>query len=93
MPQRLEENPIIGLAHDRLPDVCQRAESVDFFWHDGDHSPENVRSEFAATEPFVPPGGILCLQDFDGQGVTLDDEVYALIVPQRAPCLRVWRKH
>ena len=82
----------IGLSRDRLLDVCRRAGNVDSFWHDSDHSPENVRFEFAAAKPFVSAGGILCLHDFDGQDVTLGEESYHVIVPQQAPHLRVWRK-
>ena len=92
-PLKSEWDLTIGLSRDTLPDVCRRAGSVGLFWHDSDHSPENVRFEFTTVQPFVPSGGMLCLHDFEGQDVALDEDAHELIVPQCAPYLRVWRKH
>ncbi len=82
----------IGLTRDHLENLCQRLKDVDLFWHDSDHSPENVRFEFRTVKHFVPIGGLLCLHDFDGQDVTLEEDHYRLIVPLEAPLLRLWQK-
>ena len=83
----------IGLSGEHLAPACERAgELVDLFWHDSDHSEENVKFEFSAVKHYVRPGGLLCLHDYHGQDVTLGAPVYRLIVPLKEPYLRVWQK-
>ena len=82
----------VGLTADRLLEVCERAKPVALFWHDSDHSPENVGFEFSIVKSYVRTGGLLALHDYHDQDVTLREPVYRLILPQVAPYLRVWRK-
>jgi predicted O-methyltransferase YrrM len=85
-------NLTTGLSRDRLPDLCRKVANVDMFWHDSDHSSENVAFEFATVAPYVTTGGALCMHDFTGQPVGMDAPGYCLAVPNLAPHLRVWRK-
>ena len=82
----------VGLTREELPGLCRQVGIVDIFWHDSDHSAENVRFEFSAVEDHIPSGGLLALHDFQGQPVGLDEATYRLVVPQRNPYLRIWRK-
>ncbi len=82
----------IGLTRDCLAAVCGQAGEIDVFWHDSDHSEENVRREFGTARRCVRAGGLLALHDFHGQDVTLDERAYRLVVPVQEPYLPVWRK-
>ena len=82
----------IGLSSSCLNDLCQRLERVDLFWHDSDHSAENVQFEFLTIKPYVSCGGILCLHDFNGQPIDLGPPAFDVILPHEAPLLRGWRR-
>ena len=82
----------VGLAREYLLTLCHRVRTVDLFWHDSDHSAENVRFEFSTVKEYIRPGGLLSLHDFQDQPVGLDEPAYRLIVPQQNPYLRVWQK-
>ena len=82
----------VGLSRECLPGLCNRLKKVDIFWHDSDHSSGNVKVEFETAMPFVPPGGVVCLHDYDGQDIQPENEGFERIVHEKAPLLRAWRR-
>jgi hypothetical protein len=82
----------IGLSCDQLPGLCERLKVVDMFWHDSDHSDNNVTFEFDTVMPYIYIGGVLCLHDFSDQRIMLPEPEYRLVIPQHQPELRAWKK-
>jgi len=53
----------LGSSSELLPALLQEVSSVDVFFHDSDHSYENMHFEFAAALPFLRKGGLIVSDD------------------------------
>jgi hypothetical protein len=56
---------IRGSSRKRLPGLLAQLAGIDIFIHDSLHSERNVRFEIDAAWPFLPPGGIVVVDDID----------------------------
>jgi predicted O-methyltransferase YrrM len=56
---------IMGESEKLLPNLLNDLKSVDFFFHDSDHSYENMSWEFEKAWPYVRKGGILAADDIN----------------------------
>jgi len=65
VPESLRGNweLLLGKSSDLLPDLLQRLKSIDVFFHDSDHSYENMTYEFSTIFPFLQPGGLMISDD------------------------------
>ena len=64
IPDRLRDRHelLLGPSSELLPDVLARGQA-EIFFHDSDHSEQNMRFEFGAAWPAIPPGGLLVSHD------------------------------
>lgn len=53
----------LGSSHDLLPLLAQRLGKIDVFFHDSDHSYENMMFEFNTVFPFLSANGLLISDD------------------------------
>ena len=53
----------LGKSSDLMPPLLKRLGSIDIFFHDSDHSYENMKFEFNAVADFVKPGGLILSDD------------------------------
>jgi predicted O-methyltransferase YrrM len=53
----------LGSSRELLPVVLQELESIDLFFHDSDHSYENMHFEFATVLPFISTDGLIISDD------------------------------
>jgi len=65
IPDGLKENwsLLIGSSRDKLPDLLSRLKKIDIFYHDSDHSYENMIFEFNEAIPFVRKAGLVVSDD------------------------------
>lgn len=65
VPQELKHDWTFlrGPAQDLLPDLLTSLESIDFFFHDSDHSAAHMRFEFEAALPRLVRGSLLLADD------------------------------
>lgn len=54
---------ILGNTHEKLPELLNRVPAVDLFYHDSDHSYENMLWEFHTVWPHLRSGGWLVSDD------------------------------
>jgi hypothetical protein len=54
---------ILGSTRDTLKPLLERLGTIDVFYHDSDHSYENMKFEFETAFPFIREGGILISDD------------------------------
>lgn len=84
----------LGLSVDLLPKVSAKVGTVDMFWHDSDHSEENVQREFTQVKEHLRNGGYACMHDYDGQKTSLEtDQRFTLVRDRSHPLLRLWKKN
>lgn len=55
---------IIGKTRDKLPELINKLESVDIFYHDSEHSYENMTFEFNAVWPKMKENSFLVCDDY-----------------------------
>jgi predicted O-methyltransferase YrrM len=65
VPEELRANWNLSFGASRrlLPGLLKRVGRVDFFIHDSAHTYWNMRREFEAVWPYLPPGGIVIADD------------------------------
>jgi predicted O-methyltransferase YrrM len=56
---------IMGESRDLLPDLLKGLGEIDFFFHDSDHSYENMIWEFEQAWPHLRKGGLLAADDIN----------------------------
>lgn len=56
-------NLIIGLSKEKLPPLLKDLKEIDIFYHDSDHSYENMMFEFTVSKKFISPSGIIISDD------------------------------
>lgn len=54
---------ILGPSKERLPPLLNKLGAIDAFYHDSDHSYENMAFEFACAWKYLKPGGLLLADD------------------------------
>lgn len=54
---------ILGDSRVQLPALCQRLKSIDLFYHDSDHSYQNMTFEFNSAFDFVKSSGLIVSDD------------------------------
>lgn len=54
---------ILGSSQDRLPNLLKDLQKIDMFFHDSEHSYENMTFEFNKAWGYLTPGGYLCSDD------------------------------
>jgi predicted O-methyltransferase YrrM len=62
----------LGTARDLLPKLLDRLETIDMFFHDSEHSYENMTFEFHAAWDHLAPGGLLVADDVGWNGALHD---------------------
>lgn len=60
---RLRHTLLLGRSSDHLPSLLAGLEEVDIFFHDSDHSYDNMMWEFESVWPKVKPRGLLASDD------------------------------
>jgi len=73
VPEVLKErwNLNLGKSSEILPPLLKKAKEVDLFFHDSDHSYENMMFEFSSAWPYIRAGGFLVSDDVnDNQAFT-----------------------
>lgn len=55
----------MGESRDLLPKLLSDIKRIDLFFHDSDHSYENMLWEFNEAWPFIRPGGLLAADDIN----------------------------
>jgi len=65
VPQNLRERweLILGKSQEKLPPLLENLGSVDIFYHDSEHSYENMMFEFRTVWPYLKEGGFLLSDD------------------------------
>jgi hypothetical protein len=54
---------ILGESKKELPQLMEKLEKTDIFYHDSEHSYENMKFEYSAAWPKIPAGGLLLSDD------------------------------
>jgi predicted O-methyltransferase YrrM len=54
---------LLGKSSDVLPPLLKKLGSADIFFHDSDHSYENMKYEFETVFDFIKPGGLIISDD------------------------------
>lgn len=54
---------ILGPSREKLPQLFTRLKKIDIFYHDSDHSYENMCFEFNLSFPYVNDGGLIIADD------------------------------
>ncbi len=54
---------VIGSSREKLPPLLERLGKTDLFYHDSDHSYENMKFEFEAALARLSPGGVIAADD------------------------------
>jgi methyltransferase family protein len=87
VPDRLRARHTLlpGRSQDVLPDLLARLGSIDMFFHDSDHSAENMRHEFMTAWPRLRAGGLLIVDD-----VLANDTFFAFCAARALPHARVY---
>lgn len=62
----------LGMSRDLLPDLLGQLGSIDMFFHDSEHSYENMTFEFHAAWDHLSPGGLLVADDVGWNGALHD---------------------
>lgn len=67
VPKELRERwfPIVGLSRSVLPHLLSEIGAVDIFFHDSDHSYENMMFEYNSVWPYLKENGLLLSHDVD----------------------------
>lgn len=65
VPERMREHWELNFGPSRteLPGLLRRLGSIDFFFHDGDHSAESQREDLEAAWPYLGAGGVVVVDD------------------------------
>jgi len=65
VPEDLKERwqLILGSSREKLPLLLDTLNKIDIFYHDSDHSYENMSFEFNTVFPFMPENGIIVSDD------------------------------
>jgi predicted O-methyltransferase YrrM len=63
---------ILGKSMDQLPRLCQRLGTVDFFFHDSEHTYQNMIWEYRTVWPRIRLGGALASHDVDWNSAFAD---------------------
>ena len=56
---------LLGKAHELLPVLCERLGSLDIFFHDSEHTYQNMYKEYTIVWPHMREGGILASHDVE----------------------------
>lgn len=54
---------ILGSSKEKLPPLLSRLKKIDIFYHDSDHSYENMSFEFNFSFPYIAEGGLIMADD------------------------------
>ena len=67
VPSNLRKNwsLTLGPSKDELPKVLNKIGKCDLFFHDSEHSYENMLFEFKTAWPFIPKQGLILADDID----------------------------
>lgn len=56
---------LLGKSHELLPALCERLGGLDFFFHDSEHTYQNMYKEYTIVWPHIREGGILASHDVE----------------------------
>jgi len=59
---------LLGRSRDVLPPLCKRLGEIDLFFHDSEHTYQNMISEYETVWPYLRENGILASHDIDWNG-------------------------
>jgi len=56
---------LLGKSRDRLPPLCEHLGAIDLFFHDSEHTYQNMLEEYETVWPYIREKGILASHDID----------------------------
>lgn len=59
---------LLGKSRDKLPSLCKRLGEIDLFFHDSEHTYQNMMEEYETVWPYLRENGILVSHDIDWNG-------------------------
>jgi len=62
----------LGKSREKLPELLSKLGSVNIFYHDSDHSYQNMTFEYVAVWPHVSRGGFLLSDDIKHNNAFMD---------------------
>lgn len=62
---RQDWNLLLGKSRDILPPLCEHLGEIDLFFHDSEHTYQNMAEEYETVWPYIRKNGILASHDVD----------------------------